>query len=164
MHPVRRSFFDGMQVTVTDAFGAPVAGDRFTVNTVDHSAESFNLSSAINATIENIAAGNTASPGDNQNLLQLQGFEDANILNGQTINSFIDTKIANLGIDVRQSKSDLQTQGTTVNQIGNFIEEISGVSLDEESTNLIRFQRSFQASAKVISVIDESMQAILNII
>ena len=41
---------------------------------------------------------------------------------------------------------------------------ISGVSIDEETTNLIRFQHAYQASARVISVVDELTQTVMNML
>jgi len=40
--------------------------------------------------------------------------------------------------------------------------EISGVSLDEETTNLIQFQHAYQANAKMISTIDELLDVVIN--
>jgi flagellar hook-associated protein 1 FlgK len=43
------------------------------------------------------------------------------------------------------------------------IQAVSGVSLDEESINLLTFQRQFQAAARFISVIDETLQILLSL-
>ncbi|MCK5558361.1 MAG: flagellar hook-associated protein FlgK, partial [Candidatus Hydrogenedentes bacterium] len=41
-------------------------------------------------------------------------------------------------------------------------EEVSGVSIDEEAANLMRYQRGFQASARVFTVIDELLDTLIN--
>jgi flagellar hook-associated protein 1 FlgK len=51
-----------------------------------------------------------------------------------------------------------------VAQLENYRESISGVSLDEEMVNLIKFQSAYDASAKLISTADELIQTVLNIV
>jgi flagellar hook-associated protein 1 FlgK len=48
--------------------------------------------------------------------------------------------------------------------VENYRESISGVSIDEETVNLIKFQNAYQAAAKLISTADEMMQTVLNMI
>jgi flagellar hook-associated protein 1 FlgK len=46
-------------------------------------------------------------------------------------------------------------------QLENLRSSISGVSINEETTNILQFQRAFQASARIISVVDELLQTTL---
>jgi flagellar hook-associated protein 1 FlgK len=48
-------------------------------------------------------------------------------------------------------------------QLDKMREQISGVSMDEETANLLQYQRAFDASAKVISVADQCLETVLNI-
>ncbi len=48
-------------------------------------------------------------------------------------------------------------------QLGNFREAISGVSIDEEMVNIIEFQRNFEASSKVIKTTDQMLQIVLSL-
>jgi flagellar hook-associated protein 1 FlgK len=50
-----------------------------------------------------------------------------------------------------------------VNKIGEIRDSISAVSLDEEMTNIIKFQRAFQAAAKLISISDEMLNTLLSV-
>ena len=64
------------------------------------------------------------------------------------------TAAANLSVDSSQLvRESLAAQ----------IQSVSGVSLDEESINLLMFQRQFQAAARFIAVIDETLQTLLSI-
>jgi flagellar hook-associated protein 1 len=51
-----------------------------------------------------------------------------------------------------------------VHQLENYRESISGVSIDEEMINLVKYQNAYQAAAKLISTADEMMQTVLNMI
>ena len=50
-----------------------------------------------------------------------------------------------------------------VDQYSQLRDSVSGVSLDEELTNLIKFQRAYQAAAQMISAADEMLQTLLTI-
>ena len=48
--------------------------------------------------------------------------------------------------------------------IDNQRQQVSGVSIDEEMTNMIQFQRAFEASSKIITVVDELLTTVVNLI
>jgi flagellar hook-associated protein 1 len=56
------------------------------------------------------------------------------------------------------------TQSTLLTQTQNMIQSVSGVNIDEETTNLMQYQRAYQASSKIISVTDEMMQTLIQMI
>jgi flagellar hook-associated protein 1 len=66
-----------------------------------------------------------------------------------------------LGAQVKGLNTALATQSSIVDTAQNAVTEDSGVSIDEETVNMLLFQRSYQASAKVISAADEMMQTLL---
>ncbi|MBF0357699.1 MAG: flagellar hook-associated protein FlgK [Magnetococcales bacterium] len=72
--------------------------------------------------------------------------------------------VGELGSLVRQDKESLIAQTSAQNFISDLQESISGVSLEEELTDLIRFQRAFQASSKMVGVADELMQTIISMV
>jgi flagellar hook-associated protein 1 FlgK len=51
-----------------------------------------------------------------------------------------------------------------VQQVASLVDSVSGVSIDEESTNLIQFERAFQASSRLAVVVDEMLQTIVNLV
>ncbi|MBN1517210.1 flagellar hook-associated protein FlgK [Candidatus Sumerlaeota bacterium] len=156
--------FDGIEITLGDLSGGPQTGDTFSVNTIDNAAANISVSADIRASSSNIAAGLSNAASDNENLLLLLELEDAGIVDGLALRNFINTHVADVGLKASQAKSELIAQDTIVNQISGYVEEISGVSLDEESTNLIIFQRAYQASARMISAMDEILQTLINIV
>ena len=72
--------------------------------------------------------------------------------------------VGELGSLMRQDKESLLAQGSAQDFISDLQESIAGVSLEEELTDLIRFQRAFQASSKMVGVADELMQTIISMV
>ena len=61
------------------------------------------------------------------------------------------------------AKADQQAGEVVLGQLANLRGAISGVSLDEESANLIRFQQAYQASARVIQTINDLLSTAVNL-
>ena len=71
--------------------------------------------------------------------------------------------VSDVGVISGRNKEAMTQQKDIQNQLTKIREQTSGVSLDEETANLLQFQRAFDASAKVISVADECLQTVLNL-
>ena len=69
-----------------------------------------------------------------------------------------------LGSMVNQNKESFKAQEAAQTFVETMRESISGVSMEEELTDLIRFQRAFQASSKMISVADDLMQTVISMV
>lgn len=110
-----------------------------------------------------IAAGTTGNSGDGAIALALSKIRDATQagLGGETINGYYSSLVSDVGRDVSFAKSSLSTQTSVVTQIDNQVQSISGVSLDEEMANMLRFQRSYQAAAKALSTFNSVMDDLL---
>ena len=83
--------------------------------------------------------------------------------NSQSLDDFYQSLIVRVGINARSNAQLLQVEQAFVNDFTRRIQEVSGVSLDEEVTNLILFQRAFEASARVISVADSMLETLINL-
>jgi flagellar hook-associated protein 1 FlgK len=70
--------------------------------------------------------------------------------------------IAQVGSDVRTAQDDQTTSQAVVTSISNQRQSVSGVSLDEEMTNLISFQRGYEASARTMTAMDEMLQTLID--
>jgi flagellar hook-associated protein 1 FlgK len=75
---------------------------------------------------------------------------------------FMKSIVATLGIDSQQAKMRADSQRVMVNQIENRRLSNSGVSIDEEMTNLVRFQHSYNAAAKMIQTMSEVYEILIN--
>lgn len=151
--------FDGLDVVVT---GTVAAGDIFTLSAHKGAAQRFGV--AVSDT-DTIAAASTAAtiPGGNQNALALVNLHTArqSELGNITFNDYHTITIGDVGIATRESELALHSKELEVDQVNGLRESVSGVSLDEELTNLLSFQRAFEASARMITVADELLRTIL---
>ncbi len=103
-----------------------------------------------------IAASASAAtvPGDNEVALKLAGLENRSVLNSgtDTITDAYGQLISSVGSSTHSAQIGRAAQETLLNQAQGARENISGVNLDEEAANLIKFQNSYQAAAQAISV------------
>ena len=113
-----------------------------------------------------------AAPGDNRNALAIAELEFKGIINGDPIDDFAAgtsahdswaNEIRTLGDAASRARRDLQRTETRRDQTQQVRESISGVNMDEELADLVRVQRAFEASAKVVKTADETLQTILSL-
>ncbi|MCB1043888.1 MAG: hypothetical protein KDC35_13175, partial [Acidobacteria bacterium] len=153
--------FDGLDVVLT---GTPSAGDFFQVSAHKGAAQRVGL--AVTNT-DKIAAASTALgvPGDNTNALALVDIHTTRqaTLGSLTLNDYQTITLGNVGSAARESNLALANTTLNLDQLQSLRESVSGVSLDEELTNLLSFQRSFEASARLLTVADELLQIVLGI-
>lgn len=111
-----------------------------------------------------VLENNTGGSGDNRNALGLAGLQEARqLMNGSA--SYQDaygSLVADIGVRTRQANNAADTEGVLLDQAIAARESVSGVNLDEEAANLIRYQQAYQAAAQVIAVADEVFQTLLN--
>ncbi|WDU83944.1 flagellar basal body rod C-terminal domain-containing protein [Caloramator sp. Dgby_cultured_2] len=81
---------------------------------------------------------------------------------GTTIDNYFKATISQLGVSNQEAKRMVKNQQALVDQLVVRRESISGVSLDEEMTNMLQFQRAYEANAKMISVIDQLLDVVVN--
>jgi flagellar hook-associated protein 1 len=72
-------------------------------------------------------------------------------------------EIARIGVLSSTAKGQASNQDVLVSQLDRQRQEVSGVSLDEEATNLIQYQHAYQAAARVISVVDSMLETLINL-
>lgn len=103
-------------------------------------------------------------PGNAGNALAIAGLRTTTIaaLGGATIDTAYSQLVTTVGSDARESFRQLENTEVLSDALTNRRDSVSGVSLDEEMTNLIRFQRAFQASARALSAMDEMIDVLVN--
>jgi flagellar hook-associated protein 1 FlgK len=121
--------------------GDPAAGDIFTISP------------------------NNNGSADNRNALLLGALQTANLLeNGSaSYQSAYGQLVSQIGNKTRELEVTSKAQANLLAQTENSIQSISGVNLDEEAANLMRFQQAFQASSKVIEISNILFDSILRI-
>jgi flagellar hook-associated protein 1 FlgK len=108
---------------------------------------------------DQVAASSDGTQGDNGNATALADLQNQPIVSGQTAGDYYSNLIDQVGNDVSNATSEQTAVGLVLQQLTNQQASISGVSLDEEATNLVMYQRAYEASARVISVVDELNEA-----
>ena len=142
--------------------------DFFTIEaTAATTAAGIQVNSLITGDTNRIAAAEGADkPGDNRNAIAIAKLQDMPTMNGSTVTfgAYYDSMVSDAGLAVQQATSYYDHQSQMVLQVENYRESISGVSIDEETVNLIKYQNAYQAAAKLIKTADEMMETILSMI
>jgi flagellar hook-associated protein 1 FlgK len=109
------------------------------------------------------ASSDATRPGDNGNLLALAAVHDQSVSSGSSPTEYYSRIVFDVGNDISNNSAELDASQVMLRQLQDQRSSLSGVSLDEEATNLIRYQRAYEASARIISIINEMLQSIINI-
>jgi flagellar hook-associated protein 1 FlgK len=102
--------------------------------------------------------------GDNTAAIDLANVRTSLVLdNGTaTISDFYESTIVQVGVNARANTQTQEVQQAFVDDFESRRQEVSGVSTDEEVTQLLKFERAFEASARVITTVDRMLDALLN--
>jgi flagellar hook-associated protein 1 FlgK len=128
---------NGWRVAIS---GSPAAGDTFTV--VD----------------------NTSGVGDNRNVLAMSQTLGSNVLNGgsDSVNSVTTKFVGQIGVTTGQAQTTLDAQKTILDSAKASVDAVSGVNLDEEAANMLRYQQIYQAAAQIIRVSQNMFDSLLS--
>jgi flagellar hook-associated protein 1 len=108
-------------------------------------------------------AEEVAYSGDGSNALKLADIKNAKIFSGNaTLQSYYEGKIGQMAVDAQQAVRLTENSSVLAGAVDQRRISVSGVSLDEEMTNMIQFQHAYNASARNITVIDEMLDKIIN--
>jgi len=100
--------------------------------------------------------------GDNRNALALAEMEEAPVgPDGLTFAEAYQRLVMSLGLEAQEAEDQESFFQGLVDQLTQMRDAVSGVSLDEEMTNLVKFQRAYQAAARLVTVADELYQTLL---
>ena len=109
-----------------------------------------------------IAASSDGSAGSNGNMAVLSAVANQSIANGQTPTQYYSNMVFGVGNDVSNSSAELSSSQLVLQQLQDQRGSLSGVDLNEEATNMVQFQRAFDAAARIVTTISDMMQTIIN--
>ena len=134
------------------AFTFATQGVSFTLANTPQPGDSFTITN------------NTGAFGDNRNIVQIGELQYASTLNGSknSYQEFYGGLVAQVGVISNQAGSNLTIENSLLNQATDYRDSISGVNLDEEAANLLRYQQAYQASAQMIKIADQLFQTLIN--
>jgi flagellar hook-associated protein 1 len=110
------------------------------------------------------ASGSATASGDNTVALQLANLASAtqSSLNNQTFSSSYGETVAGLGNALQTANTQLSNQTAVSNMLATQQSSVSGVNVDEEMTNLMAYQKAYEASAELVTTVNQMMQTVLN--
>jgi flagellar hook-associated protein 1 FlgK len=109
--------------------------------------------------------------GNNENALKIANLRNvkysfqgtsATVLNGGTFDEFLRAIVGEIGVQTQEAIRQTANQQILVDQIESRRQSVSGVSLDEEMANMIRFQHAYNAAARAMTVYDEILDKVIN--
>ncbi len=155
---------NNVQTSGSDASGNPGVALFNPPDTTNGSATgaASSISVALTSGSQIAAAAVGGASGDNSNLTNMIDLQNQSIVNGSTPTEAFSNLTFSIGNTISQANTDATATGNILTQLQNQQGSVEGVSLDEESSNLLLYQRSFQAAAKVISTVDTLMGNLLD--
>lgn len=132
----------------------------------ERAAEFIDLSDAVRSSVNNIAtAAEADSPSDNRIAIALSGLQHARLMGEghSTLDDYYNSIVADIGVASASNKSAMTQQKDIMNQLTKIREQISGISIDEETANIMQYQQAFAANARVIQVADEMLKEVLDL-
>ena len=125
---------------------------------------------AINKTVFNdvgriVSASQQDAPGDNTVANVISSLQYHQVMDGgtATMDDYYNTQVGQIGTIAQRAVKSQESQKNILSQLNNVRESVSGVNMDEETTKMIEFQKSYEASARLIKVADEMFDTILNL-
>jgi flagellar hook-associated protein 1 FlgK len=118
---------------------------------------------AIGADPRLVSAGSLAGGADNLMARSIAALREQKVLNGNTasLSDAWGEIVYRVGRDTKTAKDDSASRAEIVSQVDALRDQVSGVSLDEETMNLLKFQRSYEASARFFSAIDRTIDMLM---
>jgi flagellar hook-associated protein 1 FlgK len=109
------------------------------------------------------AAATGQGSAGNTNASALANLSSANIVNGQTASGFLASFLGQIGSDTAAATTNNSAQQATLTQLTTQRDSLSGVSLDEEASNLTQYQRAYQAASQVFNIANSIMASAINL-
>lgn len=142
--------------------GGAAGGDFFVAG---GDAQTIAVDPAILSDAGNIAASSTSGAVGNGNIARaIANLENTKFMDGgaSTAESYHQTTILQIAQAAQQAHADATTRESVLTQLRTQRQRLSGINLDEELINLIRFQRAFEANARLLTVVDSMMDTVIN--
>lgn len=163
----------------------PTKGGDFFSPIADFStaAGTMKVSANITDSVENIAASSRTYidangvervvKGNNEQALKLAGIKNQKynfdgsgvtkiILNGGTFDEFLRAVVSEIGVQTQEAQRQVSNQKILVDQVEARRQSVSGVSLDEEMADMIKYQHAYNAAARALTTFDEMLDKVIN--
>ncbi len=146
---------------------APRKGDTFSLSFRDNAARTVGVNDVLSNPTKVAASDNPLEvPGNNGAALKIAQLQHALTMSSgsSSFNEFYSSVVGKVGSLAQMAKNNGEHSALVAKQLQLKQESVSGVSIDEEMTNLIRFQQAYSASARIISKVDELLDNIIRMV
>ncbi len=142
---------------------------RFSVAPVANPAGYITINPALTADVLSIAAAFPSDSGllengDGEAALAIASIRNSKVMigNTRTFDDYFAEAVTNVGLKGEQAELNMLSQNTIMADLRTLRESISGVNIDEELADIIKFQHGYNAAAKFITVMDELLDTVIN--
>lgn len=144
------------KVTGIDFFKSPT--------TLKNASSLIDLSDEVKTDLNNISTGLAPnSPGDNRIAIAISKLQHEKVLGSgtTTFEEAYQKSVGKIGLATAKSKIDVEQSGGILAQAKSIKERISGVSIDEETANMVKYQHAYDASARMLKTADEMFDSVI---
>ncbi|NMB87359.1 MAG: hypothetical protein GYA17_03300, partial [Chloroflexi bacterium] len=125
------------------------------------------LSIAVSSEIDDIskvAASQTGVEGDGEIARQLADLQNALLMNGtqSTFNQYYTAQVTQLGLQTAKAEANAKDRDLIATAMDDQRQSVSGVSLNEEAAEMVKYQKAFDAASRIMTVIDDMLDTIIN--
>jgi len=154
---------NSVQTSGYDLNGNAATGTNLFTPPVGTAGAAANLSVAISDPVL-IAASSDGTAGSNGNAENLYALRNQSLINGQSPTDYYSSIVFNVGNAAANANAQQSASNLVLQQLNDQRGAISGVSLDQEAANMMRYQQAYDSSAQVVSTINSMMQTVINMV
>ncbi len=122
------------------------------------------INSDIIADPNKIAVSSDGTSGNGDVAVTIANIANAQVVDGMTISDSYNALISNIGSDKSAADNSYQADQLVSQQLTQRKESVSGVSTDEEMSNILQYQKSYEASAKIITIANSMLDTLLTLV
>ncbi|WP_288620942.1 flagellar hook-associated protein FlgK [uncultured Treponema sp.] len=144
-------------------------GAQFAISPVMSPADYMEVNPAVTGDVRSVAAAfaNTigdADPGDARAAVEIAAMRNTKVMigTGRTFDDYFAESVTNVGLKGEQAQNQLASQNKIMDDLRSLRDSISGVNIDEELADIIKFQHGYNAAAKFVTVQDELLDTLIN--
>ncbi len=152
-----------------DAVEVLQSGTQFAVSPVYNPSAYIEINPVIKQDVMNVAAGyldstGAVAVGDGRAAVEIASIRNTNVMVGQvkTFDDYFADAVTNVGLKGEQAQTNLLSQNSIMDDLKNLRDSISGVNIDEELAEIMKFQHGYNAAAKFVTIWDSLLDTVIN--
>ena len=141
---------------------------QFAVSPVQNPAAYISVNQEIKTDVLSVAAAypvrGRALSGDGRAAVEIASIRNTYVMIGKdrTFDDYFANSVTNVGLKGEQAETNYLSQNAVMNDLRGLRDSISGVNIDEELADIIKFQHGYNAAAKFVSVMDSLLDTVIN--